>query len=113
MARWKVGTHPATSKSFTHRKLAQSWLSRLNQAARQGEGFDEETGLPESILREQQSLTFFDLACQFVDLKWPHAAAKTRTSMADALATVTPILVTTERGKPEPGDFRRALYGWA
>jgi integrase len=84
--------------------MADSWRSRLIQAARRGEGFDEESGLPESILREP---------CRFVDLKWPHAAAKTRTSMADALATVTPVLVTTDRGRPDANVLRRVLYGWA
>jgi hypothetical protein len=48
-----------------------------------------------------------------VDLKWPHVAAKSRTSIADALATVTPILVTTTRGRPEMKRLRAVLYGWA
>src|SRR5690606_21464272 len=49
----------------------------------------------------------------FVDLKWPHSAAKSRTGIADALATVTPVLVTTKRGKPDAKVLRAALYGWA
>ena len=70
----------------------------LIQAARNGEGFDTDTGQPESAARQHQAITWFDLACRFVDLKWPHVAAKSRTSIADALATVTPVLVTTTRG---------------
>ncbi|MGH3326328.1 MAG: tyrosine-type recombinase/integrase [Streptomycetales bacterium] len=111
--RWTVGFRTSEcSRSFEYRAMADSWRSQLIQAARRGEAFDEETGLPESILREQQSVRFFDLACRFVDLKWPHAAAKTRTAMADALATVTPVLVTTDRGKPDVAALRRVLYGW-
>jgi integrase len=55
----------------------------------------------------------FDLACRFVDLKWPHVAAKSRTSIADALATVTPVMVTSTRSMPEASALRAVLYGWA
>jgi integrase len=58
-------------------------------------------------------VSFYDLAVMFVDLKWPHAAAKTRTSIADALATVAPVLVSSTRGKPDDDVLRAALYGWA
>jgi hypothetical protein len=34
-------------------------------------------------------------------------------SVADALATVTPVLVTTTRGIPDQQILRGALYGWA
>src|SRR5690606_40667823 len=67
-----------------------------------------ETGIPESMVREQQSITWYDLACRFVDLKWPHAAAKSRTGIADALATVTPVMVTTAKGKPDEKKIGRA-----
>ncbi|WP_202805935.1 hypothetical protein [Actinopolymorpha alba] len=82
------------------------------QAVRRGERFDQETGLPESVLREQNSIRWVELACQFVDLKWPNAAAKTRTATADALATVTPAHVETTHGMPSAGTMRDALYGW-
>ena len=113
MVRWKVGTGPAQAKSFTHRPQADSFRSRLVQASRSGEAFDEATGLPSSELREQQVVSFYELAVMFVDLKWPHAAAKTRTSTAAALATVTPVLVSSTRGKPDDEVLRAALYGWA
>lgn len=32
---------------------------------------------------------------------------------ADALATITPALVKSTAGKPDPALLRRALYGWA
>lgn len=33
--------------------------------------------------------------------------------MADALATVTPVMVTARRGKPDAAVLRAVLYGWA
>src|SRR5690606_3796491 len=110
--RWTVAGKEC-SKWFTERALADNYRSKLMQAARKGEGFDTETGLPESMVRAQLSITWYTLACWFVDLKWPLAAAKSRTGIADALATVTPVLVTTKRGKPDAKVLRAALYGWA
>jgi integrase len=110
--RWSVAGNEF-SKWFTSRALADNHRSGLLQAVRRGEAFDTETGLPESAAREQRSVTWFDLACRFVDLKWPHLAAKSRASIADALATVTPVLVTTTRGMPDKQTLRTALYGWA
>ncbi len=89
--RWVVAGK-SFSKWFEYDAQADNYWSQLIQAARKGEGFHTETGLPESAGREHQAITGFDLACRYADLKWPHAAAKTRTSIADALATVTPVL---------------------
>jgi integrase len=111
--RWRVGKAAPHSRSFEHRALADSWRSQLIQAARRGEAFDETTGLPESELRQRNVVSFYDLACRFVDLKWARSAAKTRTSMADALATVTPVLVASTRGMPEAEALRSTLYGWS
>lgn len=46
-------------------------------------------------------------------MKWPRAAANTRRSAVEALATVTPVLVTSPVGGPDPQLLRRALIGWA
>jgi integrase len=110
--RWVVAGR-AFSKWFEYEAQADNYRSKLMQAARKGEGFDAATGQPESSARQQQAVTWFDLACRFVDLKWPHVAAKSRTSIADALATVTPVMVTTTRGMPEATTLRAVLYGWA
>ena len=110
--RWVVAGK-SFSKWFEYEAQADSYRSAFIQAARNGEGFDTDTGQPESSARQHQAVTWYDLACRFVDLKWPHVAAKSRTSIADALATVTPILVTTTRGRPEAKMLRAVLYGWA
>jgi integrase len=110
--RWHVAGRQF-SKWFEYRAQADSYRSRLVQAVRRGEGFDTAIGQPESVVRERRAVTWYELACRYVDLKWPHAAAKSRTSMADALATVTPVMVTSERGRPDSVVLRSALYGWA
>lgn len=110
--RWHVAGRQF-SKWFEYRAQADSYRSRLMQDLRRGEGFDTATGQPESVVRERQAVTWYELACRYVDLKWPHAAAKSRTSMADALATVTPVMVSNGRGKPDSSILRGVLYGWA
>jgi integrase len=110
--RWIVAGNEF-SKWFTSHPLADNYRTKLKRAAQKGQGFDIRTGLPESVVRQQQAISWIDLACRFVDLKWPHAAAKTRTSMADALATVTPVLVDTTKGRPDANVLRSVLYGWA
>ena len=46
-------------------------------------------------------------------MKWPLAAACTRAGIADALATITPAIITPGRGRPPPAVLRTALYGHA
>jgi integrase len=46
-------------------------------------------------------------------MKWPRASAKQRKSIAEALANVTPALLSTDRGAPSDADIRRALYSWS
>ncbi|GAA3078932.1 hypothetical protein GCM10017600_05650 [Streptosporangium carneum] len=70
--------------------LAESFLSDLRQAAKRGEAFGPETGLPVSMTKVKNAVTWFAFAWAYVDMKWPHVAAKTRDSLTDALATVTP-----------------------
>ncbi len=46
-------------------------------------------------------------------MKWPRIAGKHRRSIAEALATVTPALLSTSRGAPADDDIRRALYTYS
>ncbi|MEV8056378.1 site-specific integrase [Streptomyces antimycoticus] len=68
---------------------------------------------PTSELTERNSPTWFVHACAYAAMKWPDASAKHRAGIADALATITPKLVTDERGAPAKRVLRRALYSWA
>jgi integrase len=110
--RWVVG---GQEKSRTRRTkgLAETFLADLRQAARRGERFDITSGLPESMLKAATSTTWYAHVVGYVDKRWPGAAAKTRKSMLEALATVTAALVSDRPHEPEFADLYRALirYG--
>ncbi|WP_131769425.1 tyrosine-type recombinase/integrase [Candidatus Protofrankia californiensis] len=110
--RWEVGGRES-SEYFRTKALADGFRNKLLKAARAGEAFDVTTGLPVSEIRAKNSPPWFDFARGYVEHMWEHAATKTRRSMADALATVTAVLVTSDRGAPDAKVLRRALYGWA
>jgi integrase len=78
-------------------------------AARNGEAFDIDSGLPVSELKQRTSLSFLEFSQSYVDLKWPDAAAKTRISMVDALATATMAFFREANGRPSDGELRRLL----
>jgi integrase len=112
--RWTVAgqTHYAT---FATKALADGHEAKLRTAAKEGEAFDVETGLPVSQLvadRDRQ-VSWYEFACSYVDMKWDEVAPNSRRAIADALATATQALVTTKPGAPPPEDLRRALYTWA
>jgi integrase len=111
--RWKVG-HSPHSRTLGNKAQAENFLSDLRQAARRGEAFDTETGLPDSMLTAKQAHSWYTLCLAYVDMKWPHAAPKTRDAMTDALAAVIPAVVSENR--PDWLDaltLRRALRHYA
>ncbi|MFJ9210479.1 hypothetical protein [Streptomyces sp. NPDC102264] len=82
--------------------------------AREGEPFDEHTGLPASELRAiRQRTTWYDLAHECLDQRWDRTPGNTRRTLADAFATITPALVHPGATYPRPRVLRRALYSWA
>ncbi|GJF05513.1 tyrosine-type recombinase/integrase [Pseudonocardia sp. D17] len=100
--------------SFRTRALADSFRSELLSLSRQGEPFDVATGQPVSRLRVvMPSQSWYDHACAYVDMKWPHAAGKSRQGIADSLATITPALLTSTKSRPSVTSMRAALYGWS
>ncbi|MGW4662889.1 tyrosine-type recombinase/integrase [Streptosporangium sandarakinum] len=112
LVRWVVdGT--VFPRHFTTMALADSFRSELMQAARRGEAFDTETGLPESMTRFKNGVTWFEHACEYVDSRWDKVSGKQRISIAETLTAVTPALVRDKRGAPEPAVLRAALYRWA
>ncbi|MEX5634115.1 tyrosine-type recombinase/integrase [Parafrankia sp. FMc2] len=110
--RWAVAGRER-DEYFRTKALADGFRSKLVKAARAGEAFDVATGRPVSEVRAQNSPRWVDFARGYVGHVWASAAPKSRRSMADALATVTAVLVTSNRGAPDPKVLRRALYGWA
>lgn len=66
--RWKVGGRQK-SKTLRTKALAESFLSDLRQAAKRGEGFDMETGLPASMAKVKNAVTWFAFVMAYVDMK--------------------------------------------
>ncbi|WP_440104171.1 tyrosine-type recombinase/integrase [Streptosporangium sp. H16] len=110
--RWKVGGRQK-SKTLRTKALAENLLSDLRQAAKRGEAFDMETGLPLSMLQAKSARTVFEFVRAYIDMKWPHAAAKSRDSMSDALSTVLPALTKDRPGRPDADTLRTALRKYA
>ncbi|SET57028.1 tyrosine-type recombinase/integrase [Nonomuraea wenchangensis] len=106
--RWKVGGWQK-SKTYKTKALGESFLTDLRQAARRGEAFDLETGLPESMTKAKDARTVLDFVKAYVEARWPYAAAKSRDSMSDALATALPALTTEKAGRPDAALLRKAL----
>jgi integrase len=111
---WKVaGKLPLKKRPFKQKALAVSFRADLISAARKGEAFDVATGKPISMSRETEDMTCYDLACRYVDLKWPRVAAMTRKTNAEALTAVMPLLFKRTKGKPDDRLIRTALRRWA
>ncbi|MEU3445762.1 hypothetical protein AB0H29_00765 [Streptomyces thermolilacinus] len=107
--RWRVGSQPH-SKSYALKPQADGRRSQLMAALREGQQFDEETGLPVKELAALAMPTWYEHAKAYALMKWPGAAAKHRASIAESLAVVTPVLVTAKNGRPDARVLRTALY---
>ncbi len=110
--RWMVAGREK-SKNFTKKALATRHLGKLNQAADNGEAFDVDTGLPDSMARERSGLTWYQHAREYIDYRWADLSAKGRLSVVEGLVAVTVVLVKPGKGAPDPAVLRRALRKWA
>nr|BFE84220.1 hypothetical protein GCM10020093_068210 [Planobispora longispora] len=110
--RWTVDNREKSS-TFKTKGLAESFLSDLRQAARNGEAFDPESGLPGSMVKAKDTRTWYSLAVSYVHAWWPHAAAKTREGMTDSLAYITPVLTGDVSGRPDDEEIRRTLLEYS
>ncbi len=112
--RWEVDGN-RHRETFKTRALAENFRAGLLSAANRGEAFDIESGRPVSqVVREEApQATWYDHACDFAAMKWPRIASKSRTALADALASITTAMVADREGRPESQHLRQALYGWA
>ena len=106
--RWQAAGR-SRSKSFITRRLADSYRAELVRAARMGLEFDPLIGEPAAwSLPEPATVTWYQEAAAYAVMKWPSLAAHSRASLADALATVTPVLTRPDaRYRP---DLRTVLY---
>lgn len=111
-ARWKVAGRQF-KRPFRVKSQADSFRSDLLAAARKGEAFYTTSGLPVSMKRADDAMTWFAFACDYVDSKWPRVAATTRRTIAEALTALTMSTFTSQRGMPSGELMRRALKRWA
>jgi integrase len=110
--RWTVAGE-AFKEPFGLAAQAESFRSDLVAAARKGEAFHIDSGLPVSMKRSETTMSWYQLACDYVDAKWPNSAATTRRTVAEALTAATCLMFTNERGMPDGVELRAALKRWA
>ena len=103
--RWVVAGNKF-GESFTTKGLAEAFRAKLITAARNGEAFSTDTGLPQSMERKLRNITFYEHALEFTAAAWPAAAAKTRISIIESLARVIPIVTRDLHGAPDPDVLR-------
>jgi hypothetical protein len=112
-ARWNTGGREHC-KSFATRALADAFLTTLKDAARHGTPFDPGSGQPApATLARPHAVTWYEHARAYSQVKWPDLAAKSRRSVAEALATITLALSAPRSMPPEPALLRRALLCYA
>jgi integrase len=109
--RWKVNDQ-LHNKAFRLAAQAETYRSELVAAARRGEAFSLRTAEPVSWARtKQQTVSWYDFACRYVDMKWKAASAKYRQDIARALVAATPKLLV---GRPPASELelRSAMNNW-
>src|SRR5258706_14116279 len=96
--------------TFATKALADSHEAKLKTATREGEAFDVATGLPLSMVGEDQDreVSWYEFACAYVDMKWAEVSPNARRSIADSLASATRALLATKPGAPKPTRLRKA-----
>lgn len=106
--RWRVGGE-RFEKTFPKRAQTDSFRSDLMSAARAGEAFDSESGLPMSNGRRTESRTWYELACSYVDMKWDGSSPSSRSSTADSLVPITRAMLRNVGGRPDEQVISQAL----
>lgn len=100
-------------ESYKTRAQAESRRAELISAQRRGEPFETRTGLPTSLRESATDKSWYEFVCEYVDMKWPKAAATYRRTIAETLAAVTTVMVRDNGAKPEERSMRSALCQWA
>lgn len=57
--------------------------------------------------------SWYAFALEYLEMRWPQVAAKTRSETNDALCAITMAMLRDVRGRPSDGLLRRALREWA
>ena len=111
--RWRVAGHDR-SRCFITRALADSYHAELVRAAHRGQEFSPATGEPAAwATPEPVTVTWYRHAVAYAEMKWPRLAPHSRACLADAQATVTPLLTRETSRRPPTQTLRAAWYGHA
>ncbi len=117
--RWTVAGREF-HQSYETSALAESRLAELRTYARDGVPFDTATGLPVPEVRQARAdvtkaseMSWYQHAVRYVDRRWDGLSPNSRRSVAETLATVTPVLLIPGMGRPADTAIWQALYGWA
>lgn len=119
--RWKPqGRERPCTRNFSTEPSAKSFQAALLTARNAGEPFDVETGLPMSMLRREREAaarqvarSHFELAKEYVAMKWPDLSGKSRETTANALTAITLALVGDRPRRPDDDDLWKVLYTYA
>ena len=105
--RWTVAGK-RFGETFAAKGLAESYRAALITAARHGEAFSTDTGLPESLERERRDVSFYAHCLEFAGVAWPMVSAKSRASIVESLICVIPVVVSPNGAAPPDPDVLRA-----
>lgn len=112
--RWKVAKEP-TGKSFATKALAVAFRAKLLTAQKEGEPFDTETFLPDSMVIKPKRVvpSWYEFARSYARLRWSESSANERETIAGVLIIVTLALLRDVKGKPPRPVLASALRRWA
>ena len=110
--RWQVAGK-RFQRTLASLKLAEAFRAELLVAARAGDPFDADLGLPTPMQAPAPQRTWMQHAMQYAAVKWPAASARHRRGMAEALTDITLALIPEDQHSIDEGLLRRALYTWA
>lgn len=99
VVRWQVEGQ-RFEPSYRNRAQADSFRAELLAAARRGEPFDTETGLPFSHAPKAQKVAWYEFARAYTVMKWDDSSPKYRSSIADSLAAITLAMLRTSQERP-------------
>lgn len=111
--RWRVEKQ-RHAEPFVNDTQADAFRSELMHAAKQGELFDVESGLPVKSLKAKKGyISSYKFFTGYVDMRWPKVSASQRKNTAHALMTVMVSLLKGEPHTFKPVEVRTALREWA
>lgn len=110
--RWTV-ERKKHREPFHSKTAADAYKSELMVAHGSGEKFDIESGLPQSKLKQQNELTWYELTLKYTDMRWPHLGGRQRQSIAEGLSYATTVMLKPSKQRPSDDEIRAALMQWA